>query len=259
MSKLIIKLTFTAWAVAFIFAVVIISFFMLPDFSADGALTLGHGATFAILGAFIFAMAGFGISNTLALRNYENRHVLSKEKQGLLAFAEPLQLAHGESFRTFRLLSIAKKEARVMLTAEGWNISDEKNAKDALERLSTASECVACSAENATKIPAYRATREYLLQTGFPQEMLDNLQSYAAYDYGRTAFIARLCARVKFISEEDAWRFVECAANNARQLYNNWHEYIAAYVLGRALALGEFTPWTFEHRKGSPFLLFPFK
>lgn len=64
------------------------------------------------------------------------------------------------------------------------------------------------------------------------------INNFAAYDLGSVAFTARVLTAVGHITEDEAWEYIKNTAEKASGLYSNWHQYVAAYVLGDALAHG---------------------
>ena len=93
----------------------------------------------------------------------------------------------------------------------------------------------------------------------FTPEELEAIESLVAWDYGRVAFIARYAAAAGFISEEVAWIYIEEAAQYITDIYHDWYQFTAAYIMGRALAMGndswdmiEVLEYFLEHRD-SPF------
>jgi hypothetical protein len=81
--------------------------------------------------------------------------------------------------------------------------------------------------------------REFLVRQGYTDEELADINTIAAWDYGRTAIIARYGVRMGFMEEAQAWQLLQTAADNAEKLYGNWREYFAAYIFGRAIAFGQ--------------------
>jgi hypothetical protein len=57
----------------------------------------------------------------------------------------------------------------------------------------------------------------------------------AAWDYGRLIFIARLCFDAKYLSQAEAWTYIEQAHQLAFIEFNSWEAYAKSYVIGRAL------------------------
>jgi len=80
--------------------------------------------------------------------------------------------------------------------------------------------------------------KEMLVRLGYSAEELDEIRSLAAWDYGRTVFFARTSAIAGYMSEEEAWRYMMVAADNAAAQYSGWRQFAAAYMMGRAIAYG---------------------
>jgi len=72
----------------------------------------------------------------------------------------------------------------------------------------------------------------------FTKEEVFNIDRFEAWDFGRVVYIARNSTALGYVKEDEAWSYIEKAANAASGLYKDWREYLAAYALGRALAFG---------------------
>jgi len=55
------------------------------------------------------------------------------------------------------------------------------------------------------------------------------------WDCGRLVFLARLCYDAGFISEQEAWAYIEASHQLAQSSFNNWNDYGKSYVIGRAM------------------------
>jgi len=86
---------------------------------------------------------------------------------------------------------------------------------------------------------AFKSARDTLLEVGMTDEELSTVHSTAAWDLGCAASIARYCAYMDYITEDEAWEFMRTVAKNAAPLYKNRREWIAGYVIGRALGYGD--------------------
>ena len=53
------------------------------------------------------------------------------------------------------------------------------------------------------------------------------------WDAGRLAFMARLCFDAGYITEAEAWRYIDAAYKMAHQRFRSWDEFAKSYVLGR--------------------------
>jgi len=92
-------------------------------------------------------------------------------------------------------------------------------------------------AESINKtLDIYREAYAFLLEQGYTAEELAGIKTIAAWDYGRTGIIARYSVKMGFMEEAQAWQILQTAADNAQKCYGNWREYLAAYILGRAIA-----------------------
>ena len=88
-------------------------------------------------------------------------------------------------------------------------------------------------------LEAYQGAMALLMESfGFTEEELLSIPTLAAWDYGRTAIIARYGYAAGYVEEDVAWAHLKIAADSAAQTYSSWREFTAAYILGRALAFG---------------------
>jgi hypothetical protein len=58
------------------------------------------------------------------------------------------------------------------------------------------------------------------------------------WDVGRLIFIARLCYDAKYITEQEAWEYIDVAYEQAQKEFNSWEELAKSYVIGRFLWKG---------------------
>jgi len=88
-------------------------------------------------------------------------------------------------------------------------------------------------------LEAYRDARKMLVESfGYTDEELQSISTLAAWDYGRTAIVARYGIAAGYVEEDEAWTHLKLAADHASGIYSGWREYTAAHILGRALAFG---------------------
>lgn len=64
-----------------------------------------------------------------------------------------------------------------------------------------------------------------------------------AWDFGRIIFVARVTYSLGYITEQQAWNYINQVAELAQQKYNNWKDYATGYVLGRAMWGGDDGEW----------------
>jgi len=89
-------------------------------------------------------------------------------------------------------------------------------------------------------IEKYKEVKQMLIkEVGYSEDELLKINTLSAWDFGRTAWIARESTSAGYIQEEEAWSFIKTAADNATKAYSSWREYFAAYVIGRAVAYGD--------------------
>lgn len=55
------------------------------------------------------------------------------------------------------------------------------------------------------------------------------------WDAGRINFVARACCDMKYISEMEAWSYIDKAYNLAHSNFTSWHDMAMSYVIGRAI------------------------
>ena len=55
------------------------------------------------------------------------------------------------------------------------------------------------------------------------------------WDAGRINFVARACCDMKYISEMEAWNYIDKAYELAHSSFTSWHDMAMSYVIGRAI------------------------
>jgi len=65
----------------------------------------------------------------------------------------------------------------------------------------------------------------------------DDLRRYGVtgWDAGRICFLARACCEMGYITESEAWHYVDVANELARSELSSWRELGLSYVIGRSL------------------------
>ena len=114
---------------------------------------------------------------------------------------------------------------------------------------------------------AYLKARDMLInKLGYTEEELSGIKTLAAWDYGRVGFVARESVFVGHLEESDVWEYIQSAAIRASATYRSWREYVAAYVLGRAVGFGRdstkdllFVLDYLLHHPNSPFFAHDFR
>lgn len=78
-----------------------------------------------------------------------------------------------------------------------------------------------------------------LIKEGFIKEREDLANiSILAWDMGRLVNITRGCWECGFITESEAWEYINCAYDKSKAVYKDWNEFAAGYVIGRAMMGG---------------------
>lgn len=64
-----------------------------------------------------------------------------------------------------------------------------------------------------------------------------------AWDFGRIVFVARVCYTLGYITENQAWNYINKIVGLAKRKFNNWEDYATSYMLGRAMWSGDDGEW----------------
>jgi hypothetical protein len=69
----------------------------------------------------------------------------------------------------------------------------------------------------------------------------DDIEKYGVmgWDVGRLVFIARICFDAGYISEEEAWTYIDVAYAQAQRTFNSWEELSKSYQIGRFIWRGK--------------------
>ncbi len=79
-----------------------------------------------------------------------------------------------------------------------------------------------------------------LIEEGFIQDKADLAKiSILAWDMGRLVFVARCCQEVSFITENEAWDYINDAYGQCKEVYSSWEELGKGYIIGRCMWSGE--------------------
>jgi len=108
-------------------------------------------------------------------------------------------------------------------------------------------------------LDSYQIAGEVLTDLGYSETELSWVSSTAAWDYGRVGLIVRYGTKAGYLEEGETWEFMRSAADNAIRVYRNWREYLAGYVIGRAIGYGNNSTDIYAtlryllHNENSPF------
>ena len=124
--------------------------------------------------------------------------------------------------------------ADVRLLREGWRITEYEHWRDTVEDLLTGpgSAAEAAAAQTAT-VDAHVAAlrRDGIWEADVGRRVPD----VRAWDYGRAVNLARWAAATKLCDMDEARETVGRAGRAAAELYRDWRELSAGYILGRLL------------------------
>ena len=79
-----------------------------------------------------------------------------------------------------------------------------------------------------------------LIKRGYISSRIDlEKKSISAWDMGRLVNISRCCLDCEYITESEAWDFINKAYNESKQTYKDWNDFAGAYIIGRAMWAGD--------------------
>ncbi|GHV50398.1 hypothetical protein FACS1894181_10900 [Bacteroidia bacterium] len=59
------------------------------------------------------------------------------------------------------------------------------------------------------------------------------------WDAGRLVFIARICHDAQYITEQEAWEYIDAAYGQAQKAFGSWEELAKSYLIGRFIWRGK--------------------
>lgn len=76
-----------------------------------------------------------------------------------------------------------------------------------------------------------------ILQTdyGYTEEEIHNIKTLAAWDYDRLVTLARWCYGCGYVTADEAWEYIDFAAQQGTGSYDGWRSYFAGVLIGRAI------------------------
>lgn len=179
----------------------------------------------------------------------EMAHTLPKEKQHLLAYGANLSLYRSESPRILPV----KEDYETL--KEGlssyWDVSNTEEAVQTLEWLLTEGHrarydqlLIALKAgqsfteeEVGKSQECYEAAQEVIMKKlSFTKSDFDQVDTIAAWDFDRAVNIARWSYILGYLTEEQAWDYIERAADDTSQIFGSWKDYFSSFAFGRAIA-----------------------
>lgn len=80
---------------------------------------------------------------------------------------------------------------------------------------------------------------QYLSEEGYFSDVSQIAEiSILAWDMGRMVMVTRSCYDCGYISEDEAWKYIENTYQACRETYADWEQFAKGYIFGRALWSG---------------------
>ncbi|MCL2142302.1 MAG: DUF1266 domain-containing protein [Methanimicrococcus sp.] len=169
------------------------------------------------------------------------------DKEKYMLIGALLLSTHGEIWQT--LASMEVDDYWLEVLKQGWGISEIKEGKKMLESLLEGRHTIVYGEDflkfkagqphklDSDSIEAYNATLE-CLDEDFPTflsyaEKCDNI---LAWDLERVGYLARIFHHVGWMDETETFDWLKKAADKIKAAYSSWEKYIAAILVGRAIA-----------------------
>ncbi|WP_055669226.1 DUF1266 domain-containing protein [Desnuesiella massiliensis] len=197
-----------------------------------------------IVAVCILSLAFFVACDTN--KNKEDKEK-QNQKQNSLAYGSILSTRNNISFTTLKTQTSGLKE----MLKDFWDIDDKSTAIDTLNWLveeghrTDADEVLAViksgdAVSNKQLKSAVdlcnKATSTMKLKLNFTDEMFKNVKTTTAWDSDRLVNVARWCYSADYITEEEAWDYIEKAVAMTKSSLNSWEEYYISFAYGRAIA-----------------------
>lgn len=153
---------------------------------------------------------------------------------------------------------IGKKETASNL-ADYYNVYDSQTAIETLnwlrdeghriyfdaikKKVSGASETIDTGMLNddqKANLPVYLENLKSTLKELLLVKCLANIRSLAdssilAWDMGRLVLVSRCCSDLGYISETEAWNYINHAYSQCKAVYKDWSDLANGYIIGRAM------------------------
>ncbi len=70
---------------------------------------------------------------------------------------------------------------------------------------------------------------------GYTEAEINNIKTVAAWDYDRLVTLARWCYGCGYVTADEAWEYIDFAAQQGTGMYDGWRSYFAGVLIGRAI------------------------
>ncbi|GIO76201.1 hypothetical protein J27TS7_57150 [Paenibacillus dendritiformis] len=83
----------------------------------------------------------------------------------------------------------------------------------------------------------YESAQDAMMKKlSFATSDFDRVNTIAAWDFDRAVNIARWSCILGYLTEEQAWGYIERAADAASHTFQSWKDYFISFAFGRAIA-----------------------
>lgn len=200
-----------------------------------------------IFSSILFIACASSNSNKAKNLNGSKGNEIQNDKKRLLAYGAVLSSRNNMSFDGLKTTQLGLKD----LLKESWDITDRKTALESLDWLvneghrTEADEVYeVIKAGEGAKYPKLKdtvklcdkATSTMKTQLGFKDETFNNVKTVTAWDTDRLVNVSRWCYTAGYISEDEAWSYINKAVSMAQTSFNSWEEYYISCAYGRAIA-----------------------
>lgn len=210
----------------------------------------------------LFTTAGCGgiVRQVLNAAGEDVGNALTDEQVVKLTFGAVLSTRNSMNYRTLFGLSSVYLDAMKESIEGSWSITDRDSALETLNWLRDEGHHLSDSDEYYGYDEIYRiiagkqAASEdeiqqfavelagykdiclgFISDYGYTEEELNAVNTVSAWDYDRLVTLARWCAGLGYITEDEAWEYIDAAVAMARVDYDNWRAYFAGVLFGRAI------------------------
>lgn len=167
--------------------------------------------------------------------DFENIEPVPDHKKELLSIGSII--LHQHPTDTFEINGY-KSDLKEMLE-NAWNITDHEDAVEILEWLKDEGhrgEDAEIDEDTEDDIKEYEQALAPALKLNIDED--GNPTDIDAWDIERIGSVARYCYAAGYIDQQTCLQYLETARKMAKERYNNWSEYAASFMTGRAFMYG---------------------
>ena len=176
-------------------------------------------------------------------------HPAPKDKEKYLPLGSLLLCTNGEPCETFALIN--EQDDWLESLEEGWGFECPDDGKKMLPTLLKGRHETKFGEEyrklksgkahklNKDSVEGYMETMENLKEI-FPRLLpyVKKCDTLVAWDLERVCYLARIFVHLGWISQDDAFKWMEKVAVKVKETFSKWEEYFASILMGRAVAMG---------------------